>query len=460
MPPDPAPLSVDTPNVLELQFILVTVRTDFRFEKPDGRIVFHWSDREAIPDATVELIGLNSGVVHDTATTDRNGQAALETSQLPDGNYTVRITPKNSRNELAGPGIAETDPAPLPNRMYHPLDVTVKLSGGLVELATIDTDVKYAGLGNFIQPKWPPDTLPTDHLPIDLKPIWMRAPRAATARARGDDQIKMVVIHNTGADRVPEATIGPDINTFLSGGSEIHYLMDLNGHVIKFMKDHVIANHAGGKWKGLNSNAISIGIEIVHKEAGEHEYTRDQYLALPSFLERVQSAYGFDRTQLTGHSDVGTRIPVVAASEGKPVDLDLLDSHRDQDPGQIFQWEYLEQRGWGMIPGKLPLGDDAYGKLFAGAADFALQRGDKDATHRFGGKNLPGTPGTPIKELQQDLADIGYSLKAVNGHFNDYTELAVKAFQRHFFSGSRRRAADGRVDTETAQMIKNVRSGL
>ena len=40
--PDPAPVSVNTPNVLDLQFIMVSVRTDFRFVKKDGSIVFHW----------------------------------------------------------------------------------------------------------------------------------------------------------------------------------------------------------------------------------------------------------------------------------------------------------------------------------------------------------------------------------------------------------------------------------
>src|SRR3954471_24384906 len=130
--PDPAPISVETPNVLELQFIMVTVRTDFRWKNDDGSIVFHWSDSEVIKEATVELLG--GGAVQDTALTEGHGQATLETSQLADGDYTVRITPKNSRNELAGPNIAETDTT-LPDRMYHPLDVTVTLSHGSIAKA-------------------------------------------------------------------------------------------------------------------------------------------------------------------------------------------------------------------------------------------------------------------------------------------------------------------------------------
>jgi N-acetylmuramoyl-L-alanine amidase len=448
--PDPAPLSVDTPNVLELQFILVSVRTDFRWKNDDGSIVFHWGG-EVIADATVEL--LQGGAVRDTAKTDSKGQATLETSQLPDGNYTVRITPKNSRNELAGPGIAENDPAPLPDRMYHPLDVTVKLSHGSIEQATIDSKIKYAGLGNRLQSKWPPDSLPTDHLPIDLKPIWMKAPRAATAEARTTDQIKMIVVHNTGADSVAVATIGPDINTFLGGQTEIHYLMDLNGHVIKFMKDHTKAIHAGGKWKGVSPNDVSIGIEIVHKEAGVHEYRDDQYSELLEFFDRVAGAYSIDHTQITGHSDVGTHIFAVAKVQAN-VDLDLLDGSRDQDPGQVFRWENLEQHGWGIVPQNVTLGD-AYGKLFNGREAVVLQKGDNDAHHKFGGKTRADISGTPIKDLQTDLGQIGYSVH-VNGTYDKYTDRAVAAFQRHFFSGSRRRTADGKVDKDTAQMIKNV----
>ncbi len=454
--PDPAPLSVDTPNVLELQFIRVTVRTDFRWKNEDGTIVFHWGG-ETIADATVELLELNSSVAHDSTLTDHQGQAVLETSQLPDGNYTVRITPKNSRNELAGPGIAETDAAPLPARMYHPLEVAVRLLHGSIELAIIDSKVRYAGLGNRIQPKWPPDTLPTDHLPIDLKPIWMKALRADTATRRTSDKIELFVVHNTGADSVAVATIGPDINTFLPGESEIHYLMDLNGHVIKFMKDHTVANHAGGKWKGMNSNDMSIGIEIVHKEAGVHEYLDAQYAALLEFLDPLTGAYPIDRTQIVGHSDVGTHIFAITHNWAT-VDLDLLDGSRDQDPGQVFRWEKLEQHRWGMIPQDMGLGD-AYGNLFNLAEVVVLTQGDNDSLHKFGGKVRAGTPGTPIQELQQDLADIGYSVKHVNGDYDKYLRLAVAAFQRHFFSGNRRREADGKVDKQTAQMIKNVIGG-
>lgn len=339
--PDPAPVSVDTPNVLDLRSILVTVRTDFLWRNADGSFDFHWisgagghvatnpGNGEPIAGATVELLRLHSGAILDTAITDASGQAFLETSQLPDGNYTVQITPKNWRNQLAGPEIAEDDPAPLPDRMYHPLEVAVSLAGGLIDIAVIDADVAYASLGNRIQPLWPAPVMPADHLPIDLKPIWMRKVRPT--RSRTGDKIQMIVVHNTDG-----SIITGTINTFtgsLANGAQ--YVIDLNGHVIKFVKDHDIAVHAGGSWHGKSPNDIGIGIEVVHKE-GETEYSRQQYASLIDLLNRLVNAYSIDPTQITGHSDVGTR--GVVTQDFTAPDATVLDGHRDNDPGQVFQW--------------------------------------------------------------------------------------------------------------------------
>ena len=507
--PDPAPVSVNTPNVLDLQFIMVSVRTDFRFVKKDGSIKFHWGG-EVVQGATVELVA--GGRTMDKALTDGQGRAWLETSQLTEGNYIVRITPVNSRNELAGPRIAETDPDPLPLRMYHPLEVTIHLAGGSIASASIDAQVKYAGLGNRLQEEWPPKTPLTDHLPIDLKPIWMRAPRRIGTQTRHIDAIQLFVIHNTGADSVSEAFIGPDINQFIVDSTltipvenpargQIHYLMDLNGHVIKFMKDTEVAWHAGGKWRGHLTNDMSIGIEVVHKEEKDDnhpplhldrdhvlEYTDDQYASLADFISRLQGAYPFDRTQIVGHSDVGTTYP----------NMDLLEASRDQDPGQVFRWEKLEEENWGMIPshGDVSL-TGAYGNLFDLDANIVLREDDNDgivqpgnsaAKRRHGGPHpapkhgAPATPATPlpagstatpIKELQEDLVRIGYSLLSTAnrtaahkvGIYDALTTKAVAAFQRHFFSGDRRRDKKaekdsyGKVDKATAQMIKNVLGG-
>jgi N-acetyl-anhydromuramyl-L-alanine amidase AmpD len=75
--------------------------------------------------------------------------------------------------------------------------------------------------------------------------------------------------------------------------------------------------------------------------------------------------------------------------------------------------------------------------------------------------------------LQDDLVRIGYSLLSTAdrtsrhkvGVYDSFTTRAVEAFQRHFFSGDRRRdkqsekASKGKLDKATAQTIKNVLAG-
>ena len=89
--------------------------------------------------------------------------------------------------------------------------------------------------------------------------------------------------------------------------------------------------------------------------------------------------------------------------------------------------------------------------------DGSLRLGDNDAKHRFDGVVRPTITGTPMQELQQDLATIGYSVGTPDGDFGQRSHHAVIAFQEHFFAGGRgHKAPDGRVDLQTAALIKNV----
>jgi N-acetyl-anhydromuramyl-L-alanine amidase AmpD len=99
-----------------------------------------------------------------------------------------------------------------------------------------------------------------------------------------------------------------------------------------------------------------------------------------------------------------------------------------------------------------------------------LQSGDRDNIRKWGGKSWTAPKqdddppmtltGNPIRELQEDLRDIGYSVN-VDGQFTLRTQRAVEMFQQHFFSGSRRGfiqdAERKKVGLTTAEMIKRVR---
>ena len=68
--------------------------------------------------------------------------------------------------------------------------------------------------------------------------------------------------------------------------------------------------------------------------------------------------------------------------------------------------------------------------------------------------------GNPIRELQDDLTHIGYFVGTPDGDFGGKTRGAVKMMQEHFFAGGRgHKSPDGRVDFQTAQLIKGVAGG-
>jgi serine/threonine protein kinase len=62
----------------------------------------------------------------------------------------------------------------------------------------------------------------------------------------------------------------------------------------------------------------------------------------------------------------------------------------------------------------------------------SLRRGDNHKHHRFGGATVASVTGTPVKELQTDLAAIGYSVGNPDGDFGERTHHAVIALQQHF----------------------------
>lgn len=242
--------------------------------------------------------------------------------------------------------------------------------------------------------------------------------------------------------------IGPAINTFLSSseGTSAHYVIDTDGQIVKMVRDEESAHQAGVSfWSGVNRvNDNSIGIEIVNRSGA---YPAAQYTALLGLLDRLLTAHtGINRRRIVGHSDI--------AHNGH-----FVLGRKSSDPGLEFEWTRLEARNLGMVPliGPLPL---MYGGFFTAVPTGSFRKGDNDSHHRFGGSTtVAGVTGTPVQEIQEDLRDIGYSVGTPDGDFGHKTEAAVQMFQEHFFSGPRKRSTrpDGRVDRDTAEMIKRVR---
>lgn len=145
-----------------------------------------------------------------------------------------------------------------------------------------------------------------------------------------------------------------------------------------------------------------------------------------------------------GHSDVATN------------DSGRL-GRKSGDPGSEFEWSRVEALGLGMSSSATPIAPTLYASFFARFADESWRSGDNDTRRRFGGAVRTGIAGDPIRELQGDLQTIGYSVGGLDGDFGEKTMRAVEMFQEHFFAGGRgHKSPDGRVDRNTAVLIKQV----
>src|SRR5262245_40063735 len=282
-----------------------------------------------------------------------------------------------------------------------------------------------------------PTAASPSNVTVGLQPVWTRS---LNHGSRGSHQIMTIIVHHTGGP-----TIGPAINTFLSTTEQTsaHYLINTDGQIIKMVQDIRRANQAGdSNWAGVNGvNTVSIGIEIVHATGA---YPQAQYTALLDLIARLRRAFPtIVDWNIIGHSDIATTHEVLG--------------RKSSDPGLQFEWSRLENRGLGMqrIAGPFPAA--IYAGFFRAFPTEMLRRGDNDSKRIFGGTKRTAITGDPVHELQDDLTIIGYSVGTPDGDFGNKTRAAVQMLQEHFFAGGLgHKAPDGRVDFQTAQLIKSV----
>jgi N-acetyl-anhydromuramyl-L-alanine amidase AmpD len=429
--------------------VRVTVRTDFTVRGSTG-VTFGWSPGEAVSRANVEIVGTAV-----RGMTNAAGAVTLDTTGLADGVHTVRVMhadPDRRSNDPVGPAIADPLVTP-PSRIYRPLDVQITTAGGLLTNATVAAP--HGGIGNRTHLD-----RTGDRLPIDWKPVWMRSPLKAGESTRTTADITLIVVHQPGGPQ-----IGPVINTFLNAteAQNANYVIDANGHIIKLAEDRRAANQAGAsRWGGTTwVNPFSLGIEVVHPAGG---FQGVQYDALIGLLRRLQAAYPTIAThRIVGHSDIAT----------SRTDLFTLDDRRAGDPGLDFDWPRLEAAGLGMRASLAEWTRVAANLLFRGHPYFPLREGDRDRTPgsdpRYGGVARPAVPAGVdlVRELQEDLEHIGYTIRQAGGALGRYTlatRKAVDRFQRHFFSGSRSSTRSGITlgvaDANTRAWIRAVRVNI
>lgn len=147
----------------------------------------------------------------------------------------------------------------------------------------------------------------------------------------GGQNASMAIIHYTGLESAEQA-----LAWLCDPGKEVsaHYVIDEVGRLHHLVDNDKRAWHAGlSSWEGeADINSASIGIELVNPghEFGYKEFPQKQVDVLVALLSDLVAGYSIRPNHILGHSDVAPG--------------------RKQDPGHLFPWQQLSEKGFGLWP--------------------------------------------------------------------------------------------------------------
>lgn len=205
-----------------------------------------------------------------------------------------------------------------------------------------------------------------------------------------DANVSMLVLHYTGMRTAKEA-----LDRLVNKEAKVssHYVVDEDGTIYQLVEEKNTAWHAGvSYWRGQkNVNNISIGIEIVNPghEFGYRAFPKAQMERVAELCTGIIERNKILPVNVVGHSDVAPA--------------------RKEDPGELFNWKWLAEKGIGLWPKKL-------------------------------GKST-GNP-------KIMLAEYGYELAETPEHLSKI----IEAFQRHF----RPSALTGAWDAQCNQLLAGL----
>ena len=197
----------------------------------------------------------------------------------------------------------------------------------------------------------------------------------------------MLVLHYTGLRTCADA-----LDRLCDSEAKVsaHYLIDEDGTTYALVAEDRRAWHAGVSfWRGSHDvNARSLGIELVNPghEFGYRAFPEAQMRALLELGQGLLARHAIPPRNVVGHSDVAPA--------------------RKQDPGELFDWPRLAQRGIGLWPDKV----------------------------------------APVAASEAEVV----AMLGAYGYDTAEPKAAILAFQRHFHPSRR----DGVADAETAGRIK------
>lgn len=142
----------------------------------------------------------------------------------------------------------------------------------------------------------------------------------------------MIVLHYTAAP------LRESLNALCNGRARnrvsAHYLVAEDGTIYRLVDESRRAWHAGvSRWRGITDvNSASIGIEIVNlghdRQGVARPYPQRQIEAVIDLCLNLQARH--DIVDVVGHSDV---------APGRKI-----------DPGELFPWKTLGERGVRILP--------------------------------------------------------------------------------------------------------------
>ncbi len=147
-------------------------------------------------------------------------------------------------------------------------------------------------------------------------------------------RIDTIVLHYTDTESLEESL---EYLTREEHQVSAHYLIDTDGSLYQLVDDKKRAWHAGiSHWKGVdNINHNSIGIEIQNagfKRGKWHPFPEKQIDILLKLLNHLIEKHDIPTDNIIGHSDIAPE--------------------RKIDPGPLFPWELLYEKGFGYDPQK------------------------------------------------------------------------------------------------------------
>jgi len=141
--------------------------------------------------------------------------------------------------------------------------------------------------------------------------------------------IDMLVVHYTG---MQSCQVALERLCDTDAGVSAHYLIDEDGTVYRLVDEDKRAWHAGvAWWRGaMDVNARSIGIELVNPghEFGYRAFPDAQMMALEGLAGAIVKRHPIPAHNVVGHADVAPC--------------------RKQDPGELFDWKRLADKGIGL----------------------------------------------------------------------------------------------------------------